>query len=214
MTSCAECKAVSCSAVGARPLPQDCPATRFPAVYQAAAGLMENDNDKEVALWAARIEARGYCRWTRVEEIMEFAKGLGWSHLGLAFCLGLHREAAAASGIFQGNGFSVSSVACKTGNVDKSSLGLDEQDKLRPGQPEGMCYPVAQAQVLNELGTQLNVVVGLCVGHDSLFFKHSRAPVTVLVAKDRVLAHNPAGALYTAAGYYRRKLADHPVKDR
>lgn len=30
--------------------------------------------------------------------------------------------------------------------------------------------------------------------------KHSQAPVTTLVVKDRVLAHNPAGALYSA--YY------------
>jgi len=43
--------------------------------------------------------------------------------------------------------------------------------------------------------------VGLCVGHDMLFTRHSRAPVTTLVVKDRVLAHNPAGALYS--GYYR-----------
>jgi len=59
-----------------------------------------------------------------------------------------------------------------------------------------MCNPIAQAQILNEQLTDFNIVVGLCVGHDSLFFKHSEAPVTVLVAKDRVLGHNPAAALY------------------
>jgi uncharacterized metal-binding protein len=48
--------------------------------------------------------------------------------------------------------------------------------------------------------------VGLCVGHDSLFFRHSEAPVTVLVAKDRVLAHNPAAGLYLSSSYYRRLL--------
>jgi uncharacterized metal-binding protein len=47
-------------------------------------------------------------------------------------------------------------------------------------------------------------VVGLCVGHDSLFFRHSVAPVTVLVAKDRVTGHNPVAALYTSHSYYRR----------
>ena len=35
------------------------------------------------------------------------------------------------------------------------------------------------------------MLVGLCVGHDSLFIKYSEAPVTTLVTKDRVLAHNP-----------------------
>jgi len=58
--------------------------------------------------------------------------------------------------------------------------------------------------VLAEAGTGLNVAVGLCVGHDTLFFQHSAAPVTVLVAKDRVLGHNPVAALYTSRSYYRR----------
>ena len=60
------------------------------------------------------------------------------------------------------------------------------------------------AMLLNEAGTGLNVLIGLCVGHDSLFFRHSEAPVTVLVAKDRVTGHNPAAVLYTSRGYYRR----------
>jgi uncharacterized metal-binding protein len=46
----------------------------------------------------------------------------------------------------------------------------------------------------------MNLVVGLCVGHDMLFTKRSEAPVTTFVVKDRVLAHNPVGAIYS--GYY------------
>lgn len=53
--------------------------------------------------------------------------------------------------------------------------------------------------------------MGLCVGHDCLFNRHSAAPVTTLVAKDRVLANNPAGALYTAGSYYR-KLSSAPAR--
>ena len=63
-----------------------------------------------------------------------------------------------------------------------------------------------QAQLLNAQKTDLNVVVGLCVGHDSLFMKHSDAPVTTLITKDRVLGHNPAAALYTSNFYYKRLL--------
>jgi uncharacterized metal-binding protein len=63
---------------------------------------------------------------------------------------------------------------------------------------------VAQARILNEVGTDLNVIVGLCVGHDILFTRHSTAPVTTLVVKDRVTGHNPAAALYGQAFYYRR----------
>ena len=48
--------------------------------------------------------------------------------------------------------------------------------------------------------------MGLCVGHDSLFFRHSEAPVTVLAVKDRVLGHNPLAAVYLADGYYHTRL--------
>ncbi len=58
--------------------------------------------------------------------------------------------------------------------------------------------------MLDAAGTQLNVVIGLCVGHDRLFFMHSQAPTTVLVAKDRVLGHNPVAALYNSHSCYSR----------
>jgi uncharacterized metal-binding protein len=58
--------------------------------------------------------------------------------------------------------------------------------------------------LLAAAGSELNVLIGLCVGHDSLFFQHSKAPVTVLMVKDRVTGHNPAAALYTSRSYYRR----------
>jgi uncharacterized metal-binding protein len=81
---------------------------------------------------------------------------------------------------------------------------LEDHEKVHPGEFEALCNPVAQAALLEKSGTQLNVLIGLCVGHDSLFFMHSRAPVTVLVAKDRVLGHNPVAALYTSSSYYKR----------
>ncbi|MDD4572348.1 MAG: DUF1847 domain-containing protein, partial [Clostridia bacterium] len=52
----------------------------------------------------------------------------------------------------------------------------------------------------------LNVVIGLCVGHDTLFYKYAESPVTTLITKDRALAHNPAGALYCYESYYRKQL--------
>lgn len=63
-----------------------------------------------------------------------------------------------------------------------------------------------QAKILNGENTDLNVVVGLCVGHDSLFMKYSDAIVTTLIVKDKVLGHNPASTLYNSNSYYRRLL--------
>ena len=64
-------------------------------------------------------------------------------------------------------------MACKVGSVDKTDIGLDPKYICKTGPV--MCNPILQAKLLNKAGTQLNVVVGLCVGHDSLFYKYSKA---------------------------------------
>ena len=58
-----------------------------------------------------------------------------------------------------------------------------------------------QAELLNNAGTDLNLIVGLCLGHDIVFTQHSKAPVTTLIVKERLLGHNPVIALYSS--YHR-----------
>jgi uncharacterized metal-binding protein len=140
----------------------------------------------------------------RVQEICEFAHKMGYKKLGVAFCLGLHQEARIFSEILEAQGFEVASVVCKVGATPKETLGIREEEKVKIGEFETLCSPIAQAKLLNEERTDLNVLVGLCVGHDSMFIKYSEAPVTVLVAKDRVTGHNPVAALYTSHSYYAR----------
>ena len=67
-----------------------------------------------------------------------------------------------------------------------------------------MCNPLLQAEILNHEETELNIVLGLCVGHDALFLKKAKAFCTVLAAKDRVTGHNPLAALYTLHSYYQK----------
>lgn len=203
---CPVCGVRACRAEpGSKEPPAFCP---MPEAADLLAGVeqkyLDDDTLRRIAVESARTEAAGYGRWTRVEEIMDFARRLGATRLGIAHCMGLAQEARIAREIFLAGGFDVYAVCCKVGAIDKAKVGLTDGEKVRPGQFEVLCNPVAQAALLAEAGTQLNVLVGLCVGHDSLFFMHSRAPVTVLVAKDRVLGHNPVAALYTAHSYYRR----------
>lgn len=142
----------------------------------------------------------------RVQEICEFAKKMDYKKLGIAFCAGLYPEARALTNILKAQGFDVVSVVCKTGATSKELIGLKDHEKVMTGQFESMCSPIVQAAILNEEKTDFNILVGLCVGHDSLFFKYSNAFTTVLVAKDRVLGHNPVAALYTSGTYYARLL--------
>ena len=58
------------------------------------------------------------------------------------------------------------------------------------------CNPVAQAELLNREGVQFTFILGQCVGHDAATLRHLEAPAICLVAKDRVLAHNPVAALH------------------
>ncbi len=136
----------------------------------------------------------------RIMEIIEFARRMGYRRLGLAFCLGLRGEARTLCEILESHGFEVVSVCCKVGRVDKRFLGLREEEKIFPG-PEPMCNPITQAKILNEEKCEFNLMLGLCVGHDSMFLKHIEGYVTVVAVKDRVLGHAPLNALYS--GYYR-----------
>ena len=74
------------------------------------------------------------------------------------------------------------------GHIDRCTIGV-------PSAQKAMCNPIAQAELLNEAGTELNIIVGLCVGHDALFIRHSKAPVTVLAAKDHVYDNAPLECL-------------------
>lgn len=138
----------------------------------------------------------------RILEIAEFAGKMGYTKLGLVFCIGLAKEALMVNQFLQNHGFDVTSVACKAGGVPKEEIGIKEEEKIFRGGHESMCNPILQAMVVNEAKTDFNVLVGLCVGHDSLFFKYANAPTTVLAVKDRVTGHNPLAALYLSGNYY------------
>ncbi len=126
--------------------------------------------------------------------------------MGLAFCSGFEKEAKVVAGLLRNADLQVVSAICKSGGVDKCQVGVPDEKKLKPGQYEAMCNPILQAKMLNEQETEFNIVLGLCVGHDSLFYHYSDALCTTLVVKDRVLAHNPVGAIYCADGYFKNRL--------
>ena len=184
--------------------PGFCPSKVDGEGIEAANTAYDDPEVRRIAHAAALVESEGYCRWTRVEEIVAFAKRLGYRKLGIATCISFVDLAKVLSGVLESHGFEVASVACKNGGVPKEALGLSDAEKIRPGTHESMCNPVSQAELLNRAGCELNIVLGLCVGHDSLFFRHSQGLATTLVAKDRVLAHNPVGALQLAETYYAR----------
>jgi uncharacterized metal-binding protein len=165
------------------------------------------DEDDEIRRWlnvASIVEAEGYCDWPRLKDTIEFAKRMEYKKLGIVCCIGLLNEAKQIYQIFRDHGFEAHLVMCKTGGIKKSELGVADEHIMtsKTGYLIGTvsCNPAAQATILNEVGTEMNVIVGLCVGHDMIFTKLSEAPVTTLIAKDRRLQHNPASIIYTHYG--------------
>lgn len=159
-------------------------------------------NEISLIKTATSIETKYYMKKTRIEEIILFSKRMDYKKLGLAFCLGLEKEAREIYSIFKEH-FKVYSACCKICGIDKTEFKLDKIDKTRY---EAMCNPIGQATFLNQKKTDLNIIIGLCIGHDILFSNHSKAPVTTLAVKDRVLAHNPLGAIYSH--YYLNKISN------
>ncbi len=212
---CAKCTMVVCDSKASLKGPENCPTKTKQDIIQQALTEYDDPQVREFARQASIQEAECYMnlpeglttRYPRVEEIIQFAKKMGFRKLGIASCLGLKDEAEILTEILENRGFEVVSVCCKAGAIPKERIGITEEQKIRgPGSFEAMCNPISQAKILNDAGTDFNIVVGLCVGHDSLFFKYAKAPVTVLVAKDRVFGHNPVMGLYLAHSPYYRKL--------
>ena len=192
-----------------------CPSLTGRDILAAANAEYEEPATREFARQASIQEAECYANRhqrpyvmqptkTRLMEICEFARRMNYRRLGLAFCLGLSREAAVVEGILAGHGFEVISILCKAGRTPKEEIGIREEEKIYQGTEEAMCNPIYQARRLNAAETEFNILLGLCVGHDSLFFRYAEAPATVLAVKDRVTGHNPLAAVYLSESYYRK----------
>ncbi len=176
---CADCNEKDCSNG------KDC--------FGLADDIEYKDDDLRSMQVSAHIESEHYMKKTRLEEIILYAKEMGYKKLGIAFCVGLEKEAEITARILEKD-FEVISACCKICGIDKGEYDLD---KLRGEGFEATCNPIGQAEILNENETELNLIVGLCIGHDILFTQHSKAPVSTFIVKDRVLTHNPAAAIYS-----------------
>jgi len=210
---CAYCKTLSC-VVGEKG-PKNCPMETSGDILEEARKVYKRPLERKMATSAGTVEAVGYMQWPRLRDTIEFAKLMDYKKLGIAFCIGLQKEASTLSKILEKYGFEVFSVMCKTGSIPKTEVGIPEeyQWKSKTGYVIGYvtCNPIGQALLLNKEETDMNIIVGLCVGHDILFTKHSKAPVTTLIAKDRVTGHNPAAALYT---FYGEAYFDKDLKEK
>lgn len=225
--TCARCPGIVCEPtikVDEQPsldkAPDFCPMINMSDVIQKAMAEYDKTEVKEFARLASLQEFECYeqtpegrrTKNPRILELIEFSRKCGYKKLGLAFCAGLSTEARTLTEILENQGFEVVSVRCKIGATPKERIGIKPHQKIGGADNwESMCNPITQAEVINAAKVDFAIMLGLCIGHDTLFIKYCRVPMTVIAVKDRVTGHNPLAALYTINSYYSR-LAKKPSR--
>ena len=220
--TCAKCPIVVCTPaikaneqISIDKAPSFCPMKSMPEVIEKAISEYDKPETREFARLASIQEFECYehlpdgrrPKNPRILELIEFAQKCGYKKLGLAFCGGLSNEARMLTDILENKGFEVVSVRCKVGATPKERIGIRPEEKIKgPDNWESMCNPITQAEILNAEGVGLAIMLGLCIGHDTLFIKYCRVPMTVIAVKDRVTGHNPLAALYLSNSYYSRLM--------
>ena len=124
----------------------------------------------------------------RVQELKNYARKAGIKRIGIAHCVSLPKEADSVKE-FLSDEFDVFTIDCKCGKVTKHEmLGCEGKGII--------CNPAGQAEYLKENNTELNISMGLCVGHDMIFNQKSASPVSTLVVKDRPTQNNPMESIH------------------
>lgn len=138
-----------------------------------------NSDDKEILKIAEDTLNRSN---DRIQEIIEYANGANIKKIGIANCTTFTKEADTLEAILTNEGFTIEKANCKIGKIPFSDL--------LPNYKGIACNPAGQAKYLEERNTELNIMIGLCLGHDMIFNSKSKAPVTPLIVKDRKLKHH------------------------
>ena len=112
----------------------------------------------------------------RIEQIRAFALEGNFKRIGIAHCITFNRETKFIKRYLEKD-FEVFSVDCKINRLSSDELFDNNKSKI-------LCNPAGQAHFLNEKNTDLNISLGLCVGHDMIFNIKSDALVTTLYSKD------------------------------
>ncbi|MCW8965146.1 MAG: DUF1847 domain-containing protein [Candidatus Pacearchaeota archaeon] len=144
-----------------------------------------SENDKNILDNSYRVVIDTNASASRIKEIKEFCKKMGYKKIGFAFCKGLRKYGEILDEIF-GHDFEVYSVCCNVGDLKRDEINVP---KLTESSDELACNPIGEAECLNEKEVDFVIMVGFCLGHEQLFSKNINAPTTTLLVKDRKYKH-------------------------
>lgn len=231
MPSCDKCPSLACWPAHAEDAlkmsPDFCATVNWPDIIAKGREIYETDEfHRKLQIAGAIIESLSSqtppggreinMKYTRAEELALLCHFMDWKKIGIAHCIGMIGEAKELSDYLRIRGMEPYQLCCKMGDIEKTEIGIAEEDKVRPLTYETICNNIGQALVFNEIGTDLNVIVGLCMGHDIAFTMFSKAPVTTFIVKDRRMGNAPALALYhgyAPCNFYYGRLGNKPTSE-
>lgn len=119
---------------------------------------------------------------SRIKELILFIKNSNFKKIGIANCLSMQEYADKIIKILKEENLEIFTANCKINKLENNKLFNDNSSGLS-------CDPAFQADFFNRNNTDLNINIGLCVGHGIMFNKYSKAPVTTLIVKDFLTNH-------------------------
>lgn len=210
---CSECKSRVCM-TGTGKAPANCP-MRAPgydekirsAYAQKTVCAMEN------AAQTACGTKEDRDLTPRIKVLIEYMKKMGYKKIGIIFCAMVFSEMDWLSRILRKCGFEVVSACCLNGGTNITEHGVElPEPAVKPGY-DPACNPIGQARLMNAQHTEFNIVSSLCAGHDTLAFRYSEAPCSLLSIKDVSMEMCPINALHLYPKY-PELLDPDPVKEQ
>ena len=193
------CRKMECWRGDDEGIPSYCQANHYVAEIEKAREVYAEPEVVDIYTAACVVGKKNDGYRPRIEEALDFTSEMKFSRVGFAACVAFGKELEVIRRLFEQAGIEVFSAGCQIGRSSATDRGLPH---LEAYPDNSTCNPIAQAEILNKAQTQLNFIIGLCMGHDILFTRYSRAPVSTLIVKDRLMGNNPAAAIY---GWHARR---------
>ena len=167
--------------------PEQCAAKVHAEVLEQAREICRTEGTHARKIWEAfaPLIDTGGAQKSRVEHIVDFSRSLGVKRIGIASCLRYIKDAYFVQGLFQKEGFQVPAVFCKVGGWQTKDIDIEKNTDWI------ICNPIGQAMILNELGCEIEVTLGLCMGHEMIFNKYAEGYVTNLYVKEKISHERP-----------------------
>lgn len=181
---CSDCQILACAKRDIENMPKDCPSLDEELMLDIKTQYI-GEIDSKLSHESAMTHIEATERLSRLDETIDFIRRCGYKNIGIAFCKMSKKDAHIVADRLVKEGFTVNSVVCSIGGISDKMLERENETVFKDKGYSTMCNPIGQATLLETSGTQFNILMGLCVGHDTMFVLHSKTPMTVLSIKDR-----------------------------